>query len=88
MTPGTHLATIHLTGDVHSSDFPGWIAHHAHKLGLSGIATKHVQSGLEISARGAEEMLHALALGASLGPQSVLVDTIEITTVECAAEAK
>ncbi|MBM2320038.1 MULTISPECIES: acylphosphatase [Marivita] len=76
-------ARIYLTGDVHSADFPQWIARHAHKLGLDHVTTQRVPSGLEVTAQGAEEMLQALALGASLGPESVLVETMDITTAAC-----
>ena len=77
---GKTSATIHLTGDVQSADFPVWIARHAGKLGLVGVSTRRLPSGLEVTAEGAEEMLHALALGASLGPETVLVETVTIVT--------
>jgi acylphosphatase len=77
-------ARIHLTGHVQSADFPNWIARHAHKLGLDHVTTQHVPDGLEVRAQGPEEMLQALALGVSLGPESVLVETMDITTVACA----
>lgn len=77
-------ARIHLTGHVQSADFPAWIARHAHKLGLDHVTTRQVPSGLEVTAEGAEEMLQALALGVSLGPESVLVETVDITTAACA----
>lgn len=76
-------ARIVLTGRVHSADFPRWIARHAHKLGLDEVRTRQVPSGLEVTAEGAEEMLQALALGVSLGPESVLVETMKITTAAC-----
>ncbi|MEN8657957.1 acylphosphatase [Marivita sp.] len=76
-------AQIHLTGDVHSVDFPQWIARHARKLGLDRVTTQQVPTGLEVTAVGADEMLQALALGVSLGPESVLVETMSITTVAC-----
>lgn len=76
-------AKIYLTGDVHSAEFPPWITRHAQKLGLIDVRTQAVPSGLEVMAEGAEEMLHALALGASLGPESVLVETMTITTGAC-----
>lgn len=73
-------ATIHLTGDVQSAEFPKWIARHAQKLGLTLLSSTVADGCLEVRALGAEEMLHALALGASLGPESVLVDKVDITT--------
>ena len=73
-------AQILLTGDVSSDEFPEWIARHARKLGLVEVTTRKVSAGLLVTARGAEEMLQALALGASLGPESVLVETMSITT--------
>lgn len=76
-------AQILLTGDVGHRDFPKWIARHARKLGLVDVATRRVASGLLVTAQGAEEMLQALALGASLGPESVLVETVHITTGAC-----
>jgi acylphosphatase len=76
-------ATIHLTGDVQSADFPKWIIRHAHKLGIVEVYTQLVPSGLEVKAVGAEEMLQALAIGASLGPSSVLVETATISTDAC-----
>ena len=81
---GQTNARILLTGDVHSADFPPWIARHAHKLGLVRVTTERVEAGLEVTASGAEEMLQALALGVSLGPESVLVDTVTLTTDTCA----
>ncbi|WP_439521162.1 hypothetical protein [Marivita sp.] len=81
--PNSISARIQLTGDVQSDDFPNWIARHAHKLGLADVTTRQVPSGLEVTAHGAEEMLQALALGASLGPESVLVETMTITTDAC-----
>lgn len=77
-------AHIHVTGRVQSADFPHWIARHAHKLGLGHVTTRHVDSGLEVEAEGADEMLQALALGISLGPESVLVESVSITTTACA----
>ena len=75
----TVSAMIHLTGSVQSADFPHWVARHAYKLGLVNVATQAVSSGIEITAEGAEEMLQALALGASLGPKSVIVESVSIT---------
>lgn len=71
---------IHLTGDVSSADFPVWIQRHARKLGLGGVTVRAHATGVDISAQGSAEMVHALALGASLGPQGVLVETVSITT--------
>ncbi|WP_292063498.1 hypothetical protein [Marivita sp. XM-24bin2] len=81
-------ARIHLTGHVESPDFPRWIARHAHKLGLDHVTTEQVPSGLQVTAVGAEEMLQALALGMSLGPESVLVETMTITTAACARQGR
>ncbi len=73
-------ATILLTGNVATRDFPEWIARHAQKLGISEVSIQELADGIEVRAKGSEEMLHALALGASLGPESVLVDRVAITT--------
>ena len=67
-------ATIVLTGDVMHAAFPGWIARHAQKLGLTGVTSNATAQGLEVQANGVEEMIQALALGASLGPDTVLVE--------------
>ena len=79
----TMTATILLTGKVATRDFPEWIARHAHKLGISEVSIQELSEGVEVRAKGSEEMLHALALGASLGPESVLVETMGITTTPC-----
>lgn len=78
--PETGSATILLSGDVASTDFPVWIARYAHKLGLIELTLTTVPAGLSISAQGPYEMLWALALGASLGPESVLVEKMTFTT--------
>ena len=69
---GLTSATIHLTGDVQSADFPLWIARHAQKLGLTLLSSTFADNYMEVRAQGAEEMLHAL--------ESVLVDNVQITT--------
>ena len=76
-------ARILLTGAVADPAFPGWILRHGRKLGLHDITACPVAAGLEVQATGARPMLHALALGASLGPAGVLVDTMTITTATC-----
>ncbi|MEM7519529.1 MAG: acylphosphatase [Pseudomonadota bacterium] len=73
-------ARIVLTGDVAHAAFPGWIARHAQKLGLTDVTARLIPNGLEIRAHGVAEMVQALALGASLGPETVLVETVEVTT--------
>lgn len=73
-------AKITLTGDVRAASFPAWIRQHAARLGLAGVQTLATGTSLEVTAQGAEEMIQALALGASLGPQDVLVDEVKVTT--------
>ncbi len=73
-------ATINLFGDVFAPDFPDWILRHAHKLGLDGAVTLR-DDCLQVTATGPDVMLEALALGCSLGPESVLVGRTEFTPV-------
>lgn len=75
----TITATIRLTGQVNSTDFPSWIETHARKLGIEVAGTDTAQGEMVICVLGHEEMVHALALGCSLGPKSVLVEEMEIT---------
>ncbi len=59
-------------------DFPAWIKRHSDKLGLEGLTVWRESEFLVIEANGLEPMLQALALGCSLGPGSVLVETYDV----------
>jgi len=76
------VASIQVFGRVTAPDFPDWITRHARKLGLRRIRTSLHADYLDVGAIGQDEMLNALALACSLGPQSALVDrvTLKITT--------
>ena len=65
-----------ITGDVGAPHFPGWIRHHAAKLGVTLGKLELSNLGLEIQGSGPPEMLDALAIACSLGPAGVLVDRI------------
>ena len=75
------VASIRIFGRVTAPDFSDWIIRHARKLGLSRISTSLHTDYLDVGATGQDEMLNALALACSLGPQSALVDrvTLKIT---------
>ena len=76
------VASIQVFGRVTAPDFPDWITRHACKLGLRRISTSLHADYLDVRATGQDEMLNALALACSLGPQSALVDRVifQITT--------
>ena len=69
-------ARISLSGRVSDPAYPAWIARHAAKLGLRILATDSARNRIDVTASGPEELLHALALAASLGPESVLVERV------------
>ncbi len=64
-------------GDVGAPVFALWIARHARRLGLRGMILRHDPTRLDLSVTGQPDLLDAMALGCSLGPQEVLVDRIE-----------
>jgi acylphosphatase len=79
MTAGQHRQRFVILGDVGAPAFPPWIARHAGKLGLRSRVVSQQATRLELLAEGPVDLLDALALGCSLGPQVVLVDRIERT---------
>jgi acylphosphatase len=68
-----------ITGDVGAPCFAGWITRHARKLGLRGGVLSQDSGQLDLIASGPPDLLDALSLGCSLGPQEVWVDRIERT---------
>lgn len=66
-----------IRGDVGHADFAPWILRHAARLGLEGRVLSQDAATVEVAASGPTELVEALALGCSLGPQSVLVDSVE-----------
>ena len=68
-----------ITGDVGAPGFAAWITRHARKLGLRGGVLTQDAGHLDLIASGPPDLLDALSLGCSLGPQEVWVDKIERT---------
>ena len=69
--------SFQIYGDVGHQSFGPWIRRHARRLGLRGQITQQAAGRLDLVAAGQIELLDALALGCSLGPQEVWVDRIE-----------
>jgi acylphosphatase len=74
-------ATEHfrITGDVGAASFAAWITRHARKLGLRGAVLAQDAGQIDVIASGPPDLLDALSLGCSLGPQEVWVEKIERT---------
>ena len=66
-----------IRGDVGHADFAPWILRHAARLGVEGRVVSQAPDCIEVAAQGPAELVEALAIGCSLGPQSVLVDAVE-----------
>ncbi len=72
----SELLTFH--GDVGADDFPGWIAHRAHRLGLTGWVRPDASGKrVEVMVSGPADLIDAMELGCSLGPVSVWVEYVE-----------
>lgn len=65
-----------IRGNVGSAVFPGWIARHAARLGLQGQVISQETSCVTVVLSGPADLLDAMALGCSLGPQEIWVDDI------------
>jgi acylphosphatase len=65
-----------IIGDVGAPVFARWIVRHARRLGLSGAVLAQGPGQIDLVATGQADLLDALALGCSLGPQEVWVDRI------------
>ena len=70
-----------ILGEVGAVQFPGWIMAHAHKLGLTGGILSQSDQCVEMCFSGPPDLLDALAVGCSLGPQQVWVDRIDRQSV-------
>ncbi len=68
-------------GDVGAPIFARWIARHARRLGLRGAILHHDAGRIEMVITGLPDLLDAMALGCSLGPQEVWVEGIDRTEV-------
>ena len=66
-------------GDVGAPIFAAWIARHARRLGLRGAILRHDAGRVEMVVTGLPDLLDAMALGCSLGPQEVWVEQIDRT---------
>ena len=64
-------------GDVGAPIFALWIARHARRLGLRGAILRHDAGRIEMVVTGLPDLLDAMALGCSLGPQEVWVERID-----------
>ena len=65
-----------IIGDVGAPVFAKWIVRHARRLGLNGAVLAQGPGQIDLVATGQADLLDALALGCSLGPQEVWVDRI------------
>ena len=65
-----------ITGDVGAPVFVPWIVRHARRLGLRGAVLAQGRGQIDLVDTGQADLLDALALGCSLGPQEVWVDRI------------
>jgi len=67
------------TGDVSAPDFPDWIIHRARRLGLRGWVRPGQSdvATVEVLVAGEPDLIDAMEVGCSLGPMSVIVDTVE-----------
>lgn len=72
-------ATQHfaIRGQVGAASFAPWITRHAARLGLCGRIVRQSQTCLDVVLCGPPDLLDAMALGCSLGPQEVWVDQID-----------
>lgn len=67
-----------IQGDVGATDFPGWITHRAHRLGLTGWARPNADgTSIDVFVCGPPDLIDAMELGCSLGPMSVWVEQID-----------
>ncbi len=71
------IRRLRILGSVGPADFPAWALRHARRLGLGCAIVSHRDDCLELLASGPDALIEALALGCSLGPQSVMVDRVE-----------
>lgn len=72
-----HSQSFAILGDVGAPIFAIWIARHARRLGLRGAILHHDAGRLEMVVTGLPDLLDAMALGCSLGPQEVWVEQID-----------
>jgi acylphosphatase len=66
-----------IKGQVGAAGFPTWISRHLGRLGLEGRVLAQSCTSVRVIVAGPAELLDAMALACSLGPQDVWVDEIE-----------
>lgn len=71
----TEKLVIH--GSLAAEDFPEWIIHRAHRLGLRGGIVRISDQTIEILVVGPSDLVDAMEVGCSLGPISIQVEHID-----------
>ena len=73
------IVTEHIafSGQVGSAVFPLWITRHAARLGLELRFVAHSAAQLKMILTGPPDLLDAMVLACSLGPQEVWVDQVD-----------
>ena len=66
-----------ICGQVGAAVFPWWITRHAARLGLGLRFVAHSGTRLDMIVSGPPDLLDAMALACSLGPQEVWVDQVD-----------
>lgn len=66
-----------IRGQVGAASFLPWITRHAARLGLCGQILGQSETCVDLILSGPPDLLDAMALGCSLGPQEVWVDDID-----------
>ena len=74
---GSQTETFAICGDVGAAGFPGWIMRHAARLGLAARVLSQGPVLVQMTVTGPPDLLDAMALGCSLGPQEVMVDQVQ-----------
>lgn len=69
-----------IRGQVGAASFAPWITCHAARLGLGGRILSQTASCIEAILTGPPDLLDAMAVACSLGPQEVWVDQIDRLT--------
>ncbi len=72
-------------GQVGAAEYPVWIKRHAARLGLTGRILTQTDQRLDVVLSGPPDLLDAMALGCSLGPQEVWVDKIDRIALNAAS---
>jgi acylphosphatase len=68
---------LSIVGNVGAPAFATWITRHAARLGLEGRVLSQADGRVELIVQGPPDLLDAMVLGCSLGPQEVWVDRID-----------